>query len=190
MKQYEVISVRKSGQSMFVNCKQDGVEVKPSPSCHQKFTEATYKAIDEANLQPGDIINMDVTVNGDYHNIDKDNGFGGKVGGPNPASDVKDIPAGSDVVSAPKFRHPDEIVMQECIGSAVSLQAIKGLAAKTTVNDAQVIVCDVAMEFYKLVKDPDKNMMLSSNRSDVQNESPKLNEGELPNPIEGDDIPF
>jgi hypothetical protein len=167
---------------MFVNVKKDGVEMKPSPSCHARFSKQQYDAIQADNLQAGDTIKLATkTTDNGYINV---TAYGGKVTGVNPT------PAGAATggtqvgTSNGKFRDPDEIIMQECISNALTLTKIVGVPAKAKLPAIQTLVIDAAMEFYKMVKDPHKNMVLASDNSDVNNSSPELPEQELPEPVE------
>ena len=184
MQEYEVISVRTSGQSMFVNVKLDGQELKPSPSCHAKFSAKPYKIIQDDDLQEGDVIKLETVVNGNFINITE---YGGRVSeGTSAPSAASSVSKSGNGGGNSNYRHPDELVMHDCILHAVQLASTPhaNFPAKIKFGALQSEIMLAAMEFYKLVKDPDKNMMLSSDSSDVQEESPEIEQKPLPDKVE------
>jgi len=186
-----VKSVNPTGQVVFINGTHEGDKF--AASAHKNFQKAAYNGIMQDSLVEGDVVEIDTKINGAYINIEKYNGKVGKVTqeAPPPSGSK-----GSGTASGSgKWREPDEIIMGECVSSAMRAcigMLHHGSIKKTVTPDAFAeFVTGMAVQFYVTVKDPHKNMALNSGNSE-ESGNPADEEG-LPNPTTdpiNDDIPF
>lgn len=182
-----VKDTKTSGQMIFVNGTLNGQSF--SASAHQRFSKDAYDRIMADNLTKGDSISIEWKESGQYKNIVK---YLGKIAGaksqgnPSQSSDS----GGSNRVG--QFRHPDEIIMGECLMLSNKLVTSlitedKGNFKKTeTFENIKNLVINTAYELYGVIKDPQKDLAIESNRSDISGSSPEPEQRPLPDAVDPD----